>query len=56
MKNIQKEGLFIGVNLNVEIPVKFESFKPNGNYNKIVLGEPGQGMSYEIKIEQDADK
>lgn len=45
-----KEGLFIGVNLSKDIPITFESFNPNGNYNKILLGKPGEGMSYNIKM------
>lgn len=60
MKNIEKEGLLFGVNLSKNIPITFETYKPNRNFNKIVLCKPGRGMGYNIKnmcpIEQDSDK
>lgn len=49
MKNKEKEGLLIGVNLGVSIPVTFESFEHNRNFNKTVIAKQGQGMSYNLK-------
>ncbi|MCQ4925030.1 hypothetical protein NE686_18155 [Tissierella carlieri] len=43
MENKEKRDLLTG---SVAIPVIFESFDDDKNYNKAVLGKLGQGMSF----------